>query len=883
MAYFSIDGYDSYSGCDIVVTARLPFEDSNENVYFTLGSLQTLSVSTHQDKRPVRSIGNINAKDYVMGQRTIAGSLVFAVFDRHFADKIMAATSVTMADEIPALDLTINFANEYGRTSTMRIFGVKLINEGQVMSINDLYTENTYQFVALGMEPLKANEVDPQVSGSSKVTNPRLIEPYTPTLEIIESPSFQESRGKVISDKIKNDISYSNKEGLVLTSTIEQPIRGETHGIVTLKLRPIQHEGFIYITDLLTNDIIHTIIVNGSELYNIELPVGYYNARYMNTTRTRESNIEKIIIKTVVESEITKDVLIDVFPVIENVTFNSIAVSVYDKSFKSIVCYESGDVEKTLANNNATVTFRELKPDTYYNIFAISEIGESSAVRVKTLSNHMVIYNNFKTYLLANRSMLQNDYDAMIKELDTLLVRHEQSKEYIWPFDNIIDGISMLNDSLIKQELLLYATLYENSLLAFYNEANPYKLNIIQDNIFDTDISIDDWSSIKYYSKNNNKSKLEGVLTQENVFVGRPNKSYYLYGIDANKSSVKKYLSVFSAEGKEFLAKYKDIEKYKLLDLEYYKSFYPNLSIDELYSLAIRDNHFCDKELLEEPYIYIEGDQVIANVDYSDKILSDTYYLCISEIHSTLDVIPKRKIPFNKNTKEIYFSDYLVSFDFDKLYHAWIENSQSNIVSRTFVFNYKESALLEAVLNKELFDELNRRKRAIQARFENNEGRSSTKELNKILEDIVNIIYSDYTPKKDYDTSFEFNMLKYSTRSNNLSEHLELLFDVVMSNINNRLNINRMNQLLLDKKNERIRIQSGSDLDVKVVTKSYNLDDDNVSCSIYNTDTFIPIRGDYMTVYLINEHINKILGMMVLECATGQFKEVGFNIKEGDK
>jgi hypothetical protein len=199
------------------------------------------------------------------------------------------------------------------------------------------------------------------------------------------------------------------------------------------------------------------------------------------------------------------------------------------------------------------------------------------------------------------------------------------------------------------------------------------------------------------------------------------------------------------------------------------------------------------------------------------------------------------------------------------------------------VFNYKESALLEDVLNKELFDELNRRKRAIQTRFENNEGRSSIKELNKILEDIVNIIYSDYTPKKDYDTSFEFNMLKYSTKSNNLSEHLELLFDVVMSNINNRLNINRMNQLLLDKKNKRIRIQSGSDLDVKVVTKSYNLDDDNASCSIYNTDTFIPIKGNYMTVYLINEHINKILGMMVLECATGQFKEIGFNIKEGDK
>ena len=175
MAYFTINGYDSYSGCDIVVTATLPLKtESGDSVYFTLGSLQTLSVSTHQDKRPVRSLGNINAKDYVMGQRTIAGSLVFAVFDRHFADNIMKSVGVTMADEIPALDLTINFANEYGRMSKMAIYGVKLINEGQVMSINDLYTENTYQFTALGMTPLES-EVEGEQKSDQKAKEPAIV------------------------------------------------------------------------------------------------------------------------------------------------------------------------------------------------------------------------------------------------------------------------------------------------------------------------------------------------------------------------------------------------------------------------------------------------------------------------------------------------------------------------------------------------------------------------------------------------------------------------------------------------------------------------------------------------------------------------------------
>ena len=142
MATWNQKGYDSYSGCDIVVTARLATLNNStkkiEEKIYTLGSIQTLSVSTHQDKKPVRVIGSMNALDYTMGQRTIAGSLVFAVFDQHFATEMFndlkAATgkSFFLPDELPALDITITFANEYGRTSRMAIYGVRIINEGQV-------------------------------------------------------------------------------------------------------------------------------------------------------------------------------------------------------------------------------------------------------------------------------------------------------------------------------------------------------------------------------------------------------------------------------------------------------------------------------------------------------------------------------------------------------------------------------------------------------------------------------------------------------------------------------------------------------------------------------------------------------------------------------
>ena len=53
MATWNQKGYDSYSGCDIVVTARLATLNNStkkiEEKIYTLGSIQTLSVSTHQE------------------------------------------------------------------------------------------------------------------------------------------------------------------------------------------------------------------------------------------------------------------------------------------------------------------------------------------------------------------------------------------------------------------------------------------------------------------------------------------------------------------------------------------------------------------------------------------------------------------------------------------------------------------------------------------------------------------------------------------------------------------------------------------------------------------------------------------------------------------
>lgn len=163
---------NSYSAADIV--ASINMDTPNGIVSSVLGKLQTISYSIYQDKAPVRVLGNINAKDWVFGPRTIAGSLIFAVFNKHWLvelqDEIEKKAGMKnphfISDEIPPFDITISFANEYGFDSRMALYGIRLMKEGQVMSVGDIYIENTYEFVANDIEEM--NTLNSVQTGKSR-------------------------------------------------------------------------------------------------------------------------------------------------------------------------------------------------------------------------------------------------------------------------------------------------------------------------------------------------------------------------------------------------------------------------------------------------------------------------------------------------------------------------------------------------------------------------------------------------------------------------------------------------------------------------------------------------------------------------------------------
>jgi len=136
-----------------------------------LAEIQTLSLSSHREKYPVRTLGRVFLRSVTRGPRTVSGSVVFTTFHSHVMQEFLEsaqyrstgvgdwdrfAYSSALMDQIPPMDISISFANEYGNLSWMAILGVEFVNEGMVMSIEDLFLEGTAQYIARDFDPIRS-------------------------------------------------------------------------------------------------------------------------------------------------------------------------------------------------------------------------------------------------------------------------------------------------------------------------------------------------------------------------------------------------------------------------------------------------------------------------------------------------------------------------------------------------------------------------------------------------------------------------------------------------------------------------------------------------------------------------------------------------------
>jgi hypothetical protein len=204
----STRAYNSFSGSDIrAVIGNRSFAE-----------MQAVSYSVTREKAPIYTMGSADVRAFSRNKRGIAGTIIWVNFDRHallnliyamggtfvantddvrpqfqvgantfasqtaiFNNTLVRANGIPSgatinqldtpltstsgykqlaqawySDQILPFDITLAGTNEQGSATTMKIFGVEILNEGSGVSIDDAVTEMQATFVARFVEPWAA-------------------------------------------------------------------------------------------------------------------------------------------------------------------------------------------------------------------------------------------------------------------------------------------------------------------------------------------------------------------------------------------------------------------------------------------------------------------------------------------------------------------------------------------------------------------------------------------------------------------------------------------------------------------------------------------------------------------------------------------------------
>lgn len=173
----------TYAGCDLRAVMYMPLytmksaQGINVPKIKVFAELQTLSISSTRSVSPVRVFGRSQPLAYCKGAVTIAGTMVFAaiekdvfseIYDVDIAESYLNASTSIIAHQLPPFSIVITLANEKGASGIQIIHGITITNYGTTYSINDLYTEQVYTYIATDVTPLlpySASQIEYQTVG----------------------------------------------------------------------------------------------------------------------------------------------------------------------------------------------------------------------------------------------------------------------------------------------------------------------------------------------------------------------------------------------------------------------------------------------------------------------------------------------------------------------------------------------------------------------------------------------------------------------------------------------------------------------------------------------------------------------------------------------
>lgn len=206
--------YQSFAGTDIQAYMYMPLYTQGSASAGTKGgpsklfaTLQTMSISSTRSVSPVRTLGRASPVAYTRGARTIAGTLVFAtinqdvfadVYDVAIGETAQSASTSLVSDQMPPFSIVLTAGNEKGAVATQVIHGITLVNYGTTYSIDDLYTETTYTYVATDIMPLMSRQINRVPTKFEKDAQAAMS-----FIDLIRAPEFQKSISTKVEESMK--------------------------------------------------------------------------------------------------------------------------------------------------------------------------------------------------------------------------------------------------------------------------------------------------------------------------------------------------------------------------------------------------------------------------------------------------------------------------------------------------------------------------------------------------------------------------------------------------------------------------------------------------------------------------------------------------------
>ena len=153
----------AFSATDISALITLP-----GGVLRPLGNIAALSISTHRDAFPVTSMRGIGIRGVTQGHRTIAGTLMFHTIDRSAfawaqdpslpsaAQPSPTSFGAFHPDTLPLFDIYFTYVNDIGMFSSERLLGIRILDFGKTISMENPFSIESYSYMALDYLPLSS-------------------------------------------------------------------------------------------------------------------------------------------------------------------------------------------------------------------------------------------------------------------------------------------------------------------------------------------------------------------------------------------------------------------------------------------------------------------------------------------------------------------------------------------------------------------------------------------------------------------------------------------------------------------------------------------------------------------------------------------------------